>query len=109
MSSQFKNFLFIFIILLIVACYRDLQRESKTEPIHAENSSYTYYDQKQASFQVVSYQIQQGDQFLTIVEKLNNQQLADIEQVGEDFQSLNPSVDIYQLKKGHVYLFPIYH
>lgn len=108
MSNKLKNFLFIFTIFLIIACYRDLQRDSKTEPIHAENPSYSYHDQKQASFQVVSYRIQQGEHFLTIIEKLNDQQLVNIEQITMDFQSLNPTVNIYQLKKGHVYLFPVY-
>lgn len=109
MSGRLKLFGFIFCILLLIACYQDLYHDSDLKQTIAEVTPHSYYDKSLPSFQVISYQVQQGDQFLTIIEKLNNQQVINMEQSVSDFTSLNPSANIYQLENGRVYLFPVYH
>ncbi|WP_440895861.1 hypothetical protein ACS127_15150 [Amphibacillus sp. Q70] len=110
MSSRLKFFSFIFCILLLITCYQDLYRDRdlNSKQTTAEVTPHSYYDESLSSFQVISYQVQQGEQLLTIIEKLNKQPVINIEQSVTDFISLNPSANIYQLEDGRVYLFPVY-
>lgn len=108
MSGKLKFCYLTLFLLLLIACYQDLFHHSSLEKTVVEVTPYSDYEKKAASFQVVSYQVKQGEQFLTIIEKLNKQQITNIDQLVADFISLNPSADIYQLENGQVYLFPIY-
>ncbi|MBU5595734.1 hypothetical protein KQI76_11455 [Amphibacillus sp. MSJ-3] len=108
MSGKLKFCYLTLFLLLLIACYQDLFHHSSLEKTVVEVTPHSDYEKKAASFQVVSYQVKQGEQFLTIIEKLNKQQITNIDQLVADFISLNPSADIYQLENGQVYLFPIY-
>ncbi|WP_067836960.1 hypothetical protein [Amphibacillus sediminis] len=109
MSSRSKSIITILFLLFIYACLKDLSHVISQDPHSSLNSSYLYYDHNSQSFQVISYQVQQGDQWLSIIEQINDSQIHNIEQAMTDFLSLNPKADPYQLKIGRVYLFPVYH
>ncbi|SEN55406.1 hypothetical protein SAMN04488134_101346 [Amphibacillus marinus] len=108
MQFNKKNIGWLTFTLIIIACYKDLTSPYTTKPSTAHDSLYLYYEQSPQSFQVISYQFQRGDQLLSIIEQLSAEPLTNIDQVLEDFQSLNPKADVYQLAEGRVYLLPVY-
>lgn len=109
MSNTVRLFVYLIVILLIIACYHDLNPDLNNEQTTYQKSTYHHYEYKQKNFQVVSIKVNDGDHFLFIMEKINPNPIMNIEQSIKDFQSLNPSTDIYQLKNERIYLFPIYH
>lgn len=99
---------YVFIILLLIAAYHDLNDHPKNSNQSDQLPSYSNYERKSITFQVVSYQINDGENFMSIIEKLNPQSTINIESYISDFQALNPKADIYQLEVSRIYLFPIY-
>ncbi|WP_017472588.1 hypothetical protein [Amphibacillus jilinensis] len=108
MSDQYKIIIFSIFALIFFACYQDLTKPSHHQDLTPLTTSPLYYDESIESFQVISYQVQRGDQFLSILEAINDIQIQNIDQAITDFKSLNPTADIFQLEVGHVYLFPRY-
>ena len=108
MSNRLKFSAYLFIILLIIACYHDLNPNELNPKMISENSSSSNYDNKSLKFQVISYQIQSNKQFLSIMEQINPNSEINIDQFISDFQALNPTANIYQLEAEHIYLFPLY-
>lgn len=108
MSNRIKLSVYLFIILLIIAAYHDLNPDELNPKLISENSPSSNYANKSLNFQVISYQIQPNEQFLSIIEKLNPNSVIYIDQFINDFQALNPTANIYQLETAHIYLFPIY-
>ncbi|MBM7542392.1 hypothetical protein [Amphibacillus cookii] len=108
MSNQYKIGTLIILALVFFACYQDLTKPSHQQNLTSPTTSPLYYDESIESFQVISYQVQRGEQLLSILEAINDAQIQNIDQAIIDFKSLNPTADIYQLEVGHVYLFPRY-
>lgn len=108
MSEKVKRFLFYLIIFILIACYKDLQLGSSSQSPPQNNSVHSYYFHDHSRFEVVSYQAQQGDSYLMILEKLNKDKIIDIEGGVKDFLALNPAADVYNLIDGNSYLFPLY-
>lgn len=108
MSNRLKFLAYLFIILLIIATYHDLNPNELNSKLISENSPSSNYANKSLNFQVISYQIQSNEQFLSIMEKLNPNAVINIDQFMSDFQALNPTANIYLLEAEQVYLFPLY-
>lgn len=108
MSNRLKFSAYLFIILLIIATYHDLNQNELNTKLISENSSSSNYANKSLNFQVISYQIQPNEQFLSIMEKLNTNSVINIDQFVNDFQALNPTANIYHLETEQIYLFPLY-
>ena len=100
MSNRLKFSTYLFIILLIIAAYHDLNPNELNSKLISENSTSSNYAKSSLNFQVVSYQIQPNEQFISIMEKLNPNSLINIDQFINDFKALNPTANIY--------LFPLY-
>ena len=109
MSDSKKIVSLVFIILLCVTSYHDLTLNQGSEAIVSNHRYNNFDDDLNAHFRVISIRVTNGDQFLTIMEQINPNKVKNIEQAVADFQSLNPSADIYHLENERVYLFPVYH
>jgi|SRR5690625_1937676 len=109
MSDSKKIVSLLFIILLCVTSYHDLIHNQRSEAILSNHSHNNFDEDLNAHFKVISIRVTNGDQFLTIMDQINPNGVSNIEQSVADFQSLNPSADIYHLENERVYLFPVYH
>lgn len=112
---RWRNWILISLILLmIISIYIDLSVGTPiSTTIHQKNekemTSPNHYEQYSDSFQVISYHFQNGDTLLSVFDHFHsNEQSINIEQALTDFQALNPTTNIYQLKAETTYLFPVY-
>lgn len=104
MSFMKRFFICILVLLLFISIYKDLtdHKETKDPTIvnYHSNTDYT----------IMHMKVQPGDTVLSIIEQINQNRLqkSDITQVLSDFQSLNPTVDPYNIYPYAFYYFPKY-
>lgn len=101
--------LYIFILLLIVSIYKDLSvGQTLLHDSAIEDTS--SIEKESLEFKVIKVKVQPGDTVLSIIEKVNNNQLdhLDIQKVMADFKQVNPLVNPYDLKLNSYYYFPVY-
>lgn len=103
-----KLLLFIFFIFLLYSIKVDL---SITPPLnhsttHNENNEKVI---SETNFTVVSYKMKQTDTFISVIDQLNPQlKKYDLNKMMDDFENLNPNIEVSQLQPEEIYLFPVY-
>ncbi len=108
MNSPKKFYLTILILLILYSVKVDLSMDSY--PYH----STTEITDKQKvidhpSFTILSYQMKPQDTFISVIDYLNPElSIYHFEDIKQDFQVLNPYVDITDLRTGESYIFPKY-
>src|SRR5690625_5989851 len=88
--------LYIIICFCVVGIYKDLQKDV---PNYDQMYSLQTQSNKTA-YQVVKVKLKQEDTFLSVVEKIHEEHLEEmnINQMMNDFKSLNPDVNPYYLE-----------
>ncbi|MEI3611696.1 hypothetical protein [Pseudogracilibacillus sp. SO30301A] len=102
-----KICLYICIILLILSLYNDIQKGTNNKT----NESSTMDDQGiNKNIPVVKIKVEAGDTILSVSEELNGEKLNQIkiEDILDDFNSVNPEVTTIELTPGMYYYFPTY-
>ncbi|AIF45390.1 hypothetical protein [Virgibacillus sp. SK37] len=102
MSTMKKLFLYLIVLLFIMAVYKDLT--IGIGPVHPIKDS-------ALSFTAVQVMVEEDDTVLSIIRKVNNnQQLTTIKDkmAINDFKILNPHVNPRNLKRNMYYYFPLY-
>lgn len=106
-----KRLLFYFIIiLLIISLYKDLTDGSFSFNHNKLGQIQQIYpNEQETKLTVVAVRVQAGDTLLSITEQINQQTLElDIDQMINDFKTLNPTIDPFHLEPNSVYYFRIY-
>lgn len=100
-----KSSLFLFIILLFISVYKDLNSGSPL-PSHSNDTKI----QDNIPHQVIKVKVKQGETVLSIVEQVNQTERnnLNIQSIMDDFQEANPNTDPYHLKPNTFYYFPLY-
>ncbi|WP_203361738.1 hypothetical protein [Bacillus sp. REN10] len=105
-----KNFLFLVILLLVVAgVWHDLTRGSlpqkETAVIHETDSAPASH----TSIASQTVKVKRGDTVLSILEEIHHGQLpVDISQAVNDFNRLNKGMTPEEVQIGQSYQFPVY-
>jgi|SRR5690625_1178971 len=95
------------VFLLVMSIYHDLSKNFT--PLN--NLTINERENNDVNYTIVQIEVLQGDTLLSINEQLNPQMSyeVDINQIIDDFTTLNPSVDPQHLIVGNKYYFPKYH
>ncbi|WP_042145951.1 hypothetical protein [Paucisalibacillus sp. EB02] len=104
-----KTIVNIFIILFLISVYKDLTfgTDISTKNKIVDNPT---ENMDELPFDVIKVKINAGDTVLTVMEKLNpTWSNLNIEQILQDFSSLNPNINPNHLQQNHFYFFPKYH
>ena len=101
-----KICLYTFIILLILSLYNDIKKETHYNLSESPSMDKNIHN----NIPVVKIKIKPGDTILSVSEKLNGENLnhIKIEEIIEDFNSVNPEVSTIELTPGLSYFFPLY-
>ncbi|MFS0672827.1 hypothetical protein [Ornithinibacillus sp. 179-J 7C1 HS] len=104
-----KLILYIFIILLLISIYKDLNVGTNTYTSNNTGENESNSMSTNSRFDVIKVKIESGDTVLTVIEQLNpNMENYNTGDILADFYSLNPNVDPNKLKQNHFYFFPKY-
>lgn len=112
------------ILLVAVAVYYDLSRGSlpvegsfiNEEPTTADSVEQDEADHVEETaplpdriIDTVAIEVESGQTLLTILEQLHEEAIViSIEDIKQDFETLNDGTEYEQLKAGDIYTFPIY-
>ncbi len=102
-----KICLYTCIILLILSLYNDIQKGTNNKT----SKSPTMDEQNiNKDMPVVKIKVEAGDTILSVSEELNGENLNQIkiEDILDDFNSVNPNVTTIELTPGMYYYFPTY-
>ncbi|MFC4022778.1 hypothetical protein ACFOUV_02965 [Oceanobacillus longus] len=103
----FKRFsLYIFIILLLISIFQDINTKPPPTTFinNKENIIFNH------AYSIAHVKVFPGDTVLSITETINQESLAqmDLQQILQHFEELNPTTDPYKLQPYTVYYFPVY-
>ncbi|MFC2948369.1 hypothetical protein [Virgibacillus sediminis] len=101
-----RGFVYIIIMLLCLSIYQDLLSGKSNHP---EKEDILYTDEL-AEYKVVQRKVGSGDTILSVVENINGgrTESLDIDQIMDDWRTMNPSSDPYTLIPSNYYYFPLY-
>ncbi len=102
MSAMKRFSLTILLLLLLLSVMDDLAK--RPSPVNVEPSE----TENGFSFGIEHIKVRPGDTVLTITEEINDMESLDIEQIIEDFETLNPGTDVDSLIPNTFYYFPLY-
>lgn len=107
MSFMKKSFIYVFVILLFISIYKDLAEHKEYKK---ENDPTIAQYHTNTDFTIMHIKVQPGDTVLAVIEQINSNALhtIDVAQVISDFQSINPTVDPYNIHPHTFYYFPKY-
>lgn len=110
MSTFRKILTYLLIILFCISIYQDLTSGTPTDMERKQNFYKRIDIDDNTLFEVVTIEVQEGETVLSIIEKLNEEQMdtLNITKLLNDFMMLNPNVDPYHLNNRKKYQFPIY-
>lgn len=114
-----KLLIFVFCILFIVSIGRDLTtgtfpKSAAQQPKQAEDApkQQTTGETKTTEnkrYRTVQHKVVAGETVLTIIKKLNVEgPPVTIQQMIQDFKTLNPNVEPHNIQTSQIYTFPIY-
>jgi len=98
--------IYIIILLAIISIYHDVTDGSHISPVDEQKQQPKTIDTRE--FNVVKIQVKPGDNFLSIIERLNaSLTTLDIDKISSDFTKINHT-DPHNIKYGESYYFPLY-
>lgn len=103
-----KLLFFIFIILFFISIYKDLSSGTSIPGEH-QSENETNQGLVEQTYDVVKIKLAPGDTVLSIVEKLNPTiTTLSIDEILNDFRTINPTADPNSLNANTFYFFPKY-
>src|SRR5690625_2352299 len=99
---------YLLLFLIITSVYHDLTTGSL--PHTESNIDQAQIEQTHHEIIIVKRDVQAGETVLSIIEKINQDQLheLDISKILSDFKQLNPDADPFNLQLNKSYYFPVY-
>lgn len=107
----FRRFsLYLIFFLFIFVIYKDLIANPYDTEIENQERKQETVETEQMNFQVKQVKVKRGDTVISVMEQIHTENIEGLtfDRILEDFKTLNPNTDPYNLKSDRFYYFPFY-